>query len=185
MSFLELDDKEGLGMYLRHDFRLGKFVVNNAEGVEPLDFEYMLIDTDFQTGYGQYRNGAYDFVWDQQVGVKPDNAKELVADGYKRAFGARIYIKDKGVYLWQRFTLLEGQTFDEAMSSAWKDKVEGKVPCFKYTGSEKISFSNGSSGFKGKLDYVQWVDKPADFDEPVEMQEQPVEDDTKEDGIPF
>ena len=33
MSFLELDDKEGLGMYIKHDFRLGKFVINNAEGV--------------------------------------------------------------------------------------------------------------------------------------------------------
>ena len=184
MSFLELDDKEGLGMYIKHDFRLGKFVINNAEGVEPLDFEYMLIDTDFQTGYGKY-DGQYQFIWDQQVGIKPDNAKELVAQDYKRAFSARIYIKDKGVYLWQRFGLLEGQTFDEAMSSAWKDKVEGKVPCFKYTGSEKISFSNGSSGFKGKLDYVQWVDKPADFDEPAEMVEQPVVEDQKEDGIPF
>ena len=123
MSFLELDDKEGLGMYIKHDFRLGKFVVNNAEGVEPLDFEYMLIDTDFQTGYGKY-DGQYQFIWDQQVGIKPDNAKELVAQDYKRAFSARIYIKDKGVYLWQRFGLLEGQTFDEAMSSAWKDKVD-------------------------------------------------------------
>ena len=84
MSFLELDDKEGLGMYIKHDFRLGKFVINNAEGVEPLDFEYMLIDTDFQTGYGKY-DGQYQFVWDQQVGVKPDNAKDLVAQDYKRA----------------------------------------------------------------------------------------------------
>tara|TARA_R100000773_G_scaffold8376_1_gene8099 strand:+ start:162 stop:713 length:552 start_codon:yes stop_codon:yes gene_type:complete len=183
MSFLELDDKEGLGMYIKHDFRLGKFVINNAEGVEPLDFEYMLIDTDFQTGYGKY-DGQYQFVWDQQVGVKPDNAKELVAQDYKRAFSARIYIKDKGVYLWQRFGLLEGQTFDEAMSAAWQHKVEGKVPCFKYAGSEKITFSGGASGFKGKLEYVRWVDKPTDFDEPAEMQTDKPSDD-EHDGIPF
>ena len=183
MSFLELDDKEGLGMYIKHDFRLGKFVINNAEGVEPLDFEYMLIDTDFQTGYGKY-DGQYQFVWDQQVGVKPDNAKALLADGYKRAFNARIYIKDKGVYLWQRFSLLEGQTFDEAMSAAWQHKVEGKVPCFKYAGSEKVTFSKGASGFKGKLEYVRWVDKPTDFDEPAEMQTDKPSDD-EHDGIPF
>ena len=183
MSFLELDDKEGLGMYIKHDFRLGKFVINNAEGVEPLDFEYMLIDTDFQTGYGKY-DGQYQFIWDQQVGVKPDNAKELVAQDYKRAFSARIYIKDKGVYLWQRFGLLEGQTFDEAMSVAWQYKVEGKVPCFKYGGSEKITFSGGASGFKGKLEYVRWGDKPTDFDEPAEMQTDKPSDD-EHDGIPF
>jgi len=183
MSFLELDDKEGLGMYIKHDFRLGKFVINNAEGVEPLDFEYMLIDTDFQTGYGKY-DGQYQFIWDQQVGVKPDNAKELVAQDYKRAFSARIYIKDKGVYLWQRFGLLEGQTFDEAMSAAWQHKVDGKVPCFKYAGSEKITFSGGASGFKGKLEYVRWVDKPTDFDEPAEMQTDKPSDD-EHDGIPF
>ena len=183
MSFLELDDKEGLGMYIKHDFRLGKFVINNAEGVEPLDFEYMLIDTDFQTGYGKY-DGQYQFIWDQQVGVKPDNAKELVAQDYKRAFSARIYIKDKGVYLWQRFGLLEGQTFDEAMSAAWQHKVEGKVPCFKYAGSEKVTFSKGASGFKGKLEYVRWVDKPTDFDEPAEMQTDKPSDD-EHDGIPF
>jgi hypothetical protein len=182
MSFLELDDKEGLGMYIKHDFRLGKFVINNAEGVEPLDFEYMLIDTDFQTGYGKY-DGQYQFVWDQQVGVKPENAKDLVAQDYKRAFSAKVFIKDKGVYLWQRFGLLEGQTFDEAMSAAWKHKEEGKVPCFKYAGSEKITFSGGASGFKGKLEYVKWVEKPADFDEPEEMQDKPSDD--LEDGIPF
>jgi len=183
MSFLELDDKEGLPMFIKHDFALGKFVLTSAEGVEPLDFEYMLIDTDFQTGYGKY-DGQYQFIWDQQVGVKPDNAKELVAQDYKRAFSARIYIKDKGVYLWQRFGLLEGQTFDEAMSAAWQHKVEGKVPCFKYAGSEKITFSGGASGFKGKLEYVRWVDKPTDFDEPAEMQTDKPSDD-EHDGIPF
>ena len=183
MSFLELDDKEGLPMFIKHDFALGKFVLTSAEGVEPLDFEYMLIDTDFQTGYGKY-DGQYQFIWDQQVGVKPDNAKELVAQDYKRAFSARIYIKDKGVYLWQRFGLLEGQTFDEAMSAAWQHKVEGKVPCFKYAGSEKVTFSKGASGFKGKLEYVRWVDKPTDFDEPAEMQTDKPSDD-EHDGIPF
>ena len=79
--------------------------------------------------------------------------------------------------------MLEGQTFDEAMSAAWKHKAEGKVPCFKYAGSEKITFSGGASGFKGKLEYVKWVDKPADFDEPEEMQDKPSDD--LEDGIPF
>ena len=181
MSFLELDDKEGLPMFIKHDFALGKFVLTSAEGVEPLDFEYMLIDADFQTGYGKF-DGQYQFVWDQQVGVKPDNAKDLLADGYKRAFNARIYIKGKGVYLWQRFSLLEGQTFDEAMSAAWKHKEEGKVPCFKYAGSEKVTFSKGASGFKGKLEYVKWVDKPAEFDEPEEMQKP---SDDLESGIPF
>ena len=87
MSFLELDDKEGLPMFIKHDFALGKFVLTSAEGVEPLDFEYMLIDADFQTGYGKF-DGQYQFGWDLQVGVKADNAKDFLADGYKRACNA-------------------------------------------------------------------------------------------------
>ena len=57
------------------------------------------------------------------------------------------------------------------------------MPCFKYAGSEKVTFSKGASGFKGKLEYVKWVDKPAQFDEPEEMQDKPSDD--LEDGIPF
>ena len=167
-SFLQLSEGEGNSLYIKHSFAMGKFVTNSGEGDEPLQFEHLLIHPDFETGYGKY-DGQYQYVWDQQVGVRPDNYKQLVEQGYKRAFSARVYIKDKGVYLWQRFSFLEGQAFDEAMGSCWKDKVEGKVPCFKYVGSEKVSFSGGASGFKAKLEYVKWVDKPADFDEPSDM----------------
>ena len=110
-SFLQLNESEGNSLYIKHSFAMGKFVTNNGEGDEPLQFEHLLIHPDF----------------------------------------------------------LEGQAFDEAMGSCWKDKVEGKVPCFKYLGSEKVSFSGGASGFKAKLEYVKWVDKPADFDEPSDM----------------
>ena len=71
--------------------------------------------------------------------------------------------------MWQRHSFFEGQAFDEAVSACWKDKVEGKVPCFKYVGSERVSLKRGASGFKAKLEYVKWVDKPADFDEPSDM----------------
>ena len=169
-SFLQLSESEGNSLYINHSWAMGKFVTKDEDGNDvPLDFEHLLIHPDFRTGYGKFDDGHYKYVWDQQVGVRPDNYKELVAQEYKRAFSARVYIKDKGVYLWQRHSFFEGQAFDEAVSACWKDKVEGKVPCFKYVGSEKISFSGGASGFKAKLEYVKWVDKPADFDEPSDM----------------
>jgi hypothetical protein len=70
------------------------------------------------------------------------------------------------------------------MSAAWKDKVDGKVPCFKYEGSEKISLSGGAKGYVAKLSYVKWVDMPEDFNNPAEAQVDN-KDDELEDGIPF
>jgi hypothetical protein len=117
-------------------------------------------------------------------GVPNGNKAELIADGYNRAFGARVYLKEKGVFVWQRFSKLECQSFDDAMSAAWKDKVDGKVPCFKYEGSEKISLSGGAKGYVAKLTYVKWVDMPEDFNNPTEAQVDN-KDDELEDGIPF
>jgi hypothetical protein len=179
MSFLQLNENDASGMYIKHSFQLGKFVVND----EPLDVEYMLIHPDFQTGFGRF-SGQYEWVWDDKQGVPNDNKSELIADGYSRAFGARVYLKDKGVYLWQRFSKLECQSFDDAMSAAWRDKVDGKVPCFKYEGSEKISLASGAKGYVAKLSYVKWVDMPEDFNNPSKAQVDN-KDDELEDGIPF
>lgn len=180
MSFLQLNENDASSMYIKHSFQLGKFVVND----EPLDVDYMLIHPDFQTGWGQYKDGQFMWEWDEQQGVARADKAELIADGYNRAFGARVYIKDKGVYLWQRFSKLEGQSFDEAITAAWKDKVDGKVPCFKYEGSEKISLAAGAKGYVAKLSYVKWVDMPEDFNNPAEAQVDN-KDDELEDGIPF
>ena len=180
MSFLQLNENDSASMYIKHSFQLGKFVVSD----EPLEVDYMLIHPDFKTGWGQYKDGQFLWEWDKTQGVARSDKAELIADGYNRAFGARVYIKGKGVYVWQRFSKLEGQSFDDAISAAWKDKEEGKVPCFKYEGSEKISLSGGAKGYVAKLSYVKWVDTPADFDNIVDDQADSQGDDL-EDGIPF
>ena len=179
MSFLQLNENDGASMYMKHSFQLGKFVSND----EPLDVDFMLIHPDFQTGWGKY-DGQFEWQWDDKQGVPNGNKAELIADGYNRAFGARVYLKEKGVFVWQRFSKLECQSFDDAMSAAWKDKVDGKVPCFKYEGSEKISLSGGAKGYVAKLTYVKWGDMPDAFNNPSEGNNDEPED-TLEDGIPF
>jgi len=180
MSFLQLNENDSASMYIKHSFQLGKFVVND----EPLDVDYMLIHPDFKTGFGKYE-GQFQWQWDEKQGVARSDKAELIADGYNRAFAARVYIKGRGVYLWQRFSKLEGQSFDDAISAAWKDKEDGKVPCFKYEGSEKVSLGNGAKGYVAKLSYVKWVDKPADFDNIVEDQVDSQGDNNEDDLIPF
>jgi hypothetical protein len=179
MSFLQLNESDGASMYIKHSFQIGKFVSND----EPLDIDYMLIHPDFKTGWGKY-DGQFEWRWDTQQGVPDDNKADLIKDGFNRAFGARVYLKDQGVFVWQRFSKLECQSFDIAMSSAWKDKVDGKVPCFKYEGSEKISLAGGAKGYVAQLSYVKWVDMPEDFENPTEAQVDN-KDDELEDGIPF
>jgi hypothetical protein len=187
MSFLQLEN-ESDGLYIKHHYQLGKFVVND----EPVDFEYFLLSPDFYTGWGKY-DGQYEWKWDQVQGVPDGDKKQLYEDGFKRAFSVQMYIKDKGTYLWQRFSKAEGRAFDQVMSDAWSSKEDGKVVCVKYNGSEKIALQGGSKMYVPNLTFEKWVAKPEGFGEMVEdlsSEEQFEKDfsnpvDKKEDDIPF
>jgi len=187
MSFLQLEN-ESDGLYIKHHYQLGKFVVND----EPVDFEYFLLSPDFYTGWGRY-DSQYEWKWDKVQGVAEGDKKQHYEDGFKRAFSVQLYIKDKGTYLWQRFSRAEGRAFDQVMSDAWPSKEDGKVVCVKYNGSEKITLQGGSKMYVPNLSFEKWVAKPEGFGEMVEdlsSEEQFKKDfsdtpDIKEDDIPF
>jgi hypothetical protein len=182
MSFLQLSN-ESDGLYIKHHYQLGKFVVND----EPVDFDYFLLSPDFHTGWGKYE-GQYEWKWDEVQGVASGDKAELYEQGFNRAFSAQFYIKDKGTYLWQRFSKAEGRAFDQVMTDAWSSKEDGKVVCAKYEGSEKITLSGGSKMFVPNLKFEKWVAKPSDFGELVDVAEATNNESSNNedhDGIPF
>lgn len=177
MSFLQLNENEGSSMYVQFLFKDGVWKSND----EIIEAKYFMIHPDFKTGFTKYENGVYKNMWDEKVGVRPDNYKELMADGFQRSFWCRVLIKDKGVFVWSRNSTFEGKAFDEAISSAWSDKVDGKAPVFEYMGNESIALSYGK-GFQAKLKYLEWKDIPEDFDEQLGDDSS---DDQESEGIPF
>jgi hypothetical protein len=158
MSFLQLNENEGSSMYIQFVFKDGVWKSND----EIIEAKYFMIHPDFKTGFSKYENGVYKNMWDEKVGVRPDNYKELLADGYARSFWCRVLIKDKGVF-------------------AWSDKVDGKAPVFEYIGNESVVVRNGK-GFQAKLKYLEWKDIPEDFDEQLGDDSS---DDEESEGIPF
>lgn len=194
MSFLQLD--EGTGMYIKHDWNLGEWLVDK----QPIGAKDVLLDPKFKTGYGKWTvqdgNNQFDFKEDQVVGVKRDDWRSLIQDDYKRAFETMMYVKGQGVYIWRSESKMQGKTFDEAMTAAW-DAANGnpppnQVPYFTVEQSERIQ-AGAANGFVGKLKFVKWVDRPQDFDSPEfnsaesvnELDQNKQADDRREEDIPF
>ena len=105
MSFLQLSENEGSSMYIQFVFKDGEGKSND----EIIEAKYFMIHPDFKTGFSKYENGVYKNMWDQKVGVRPDNYKELLADGYARSFWCRVLIKDKGVLFGQGRVFLKAK----------------------------------------------------------------------------
>lgn len=184
MSVLNLVEDSSNNMYIKHSWALGRFVDGNDE---PLDFEHFAIDLDFKTGFTKWEDMQKDVVWDSKPGIKPDNWKDLEANGYKRSFWCRVYLKDHGVFIWERNGRPELEVFDQMITDAWatKDANPGKVPVFKYVGSEKIKYKV-ASGYQARVEFSGWTERPAEFDQlPTEEPKSAEPDDSKEDGIPF
>jgi hypothetical protein len=160
MSFLQLTENDNSQMYIKHGWHTGYFMV----GDDMIEVTHFMLDTNFKTGYGKFEDGQYYYRWDEQQGAGNPDKDKLLADGYKRAFEAPMYIKGKGNYVWQRFSQNEAQAFDDAMSKAWQSKpaTGDQVPVFEYTGSKKVQ-AGQSKGFVPLIEFVKWQERPEDF----------------------
>lgn len=185
MSFLDMTSTDGA--YIKHHYQLGKFTVDD----EPVEgFKDFLLSPDFYTGWGRFDKemGTFLWEWDSERGVSKHDKKTMLMDGWQRAFSVQLYVKEKGTFLWQRFSKAEAKAFDEVMTDAWADKEDGKVVWVTHTGSEKITLSGGSKMYIPILEYKKWVPRPDDFGEPDSLPNEsnsPAEDSSKDDDIPF